>query len=312
MSKSAGKQSKFPLTLQTKNSLIENESRMASTDNTAIMSTFVSNSNGIINPVFVDHDALVKEEALNKPIINKPETVDRTDSASFLSSSGGSTVISNAGSTSGLLACSNIAKGQNCVPSSCPECAQFHQNRHVISLVDGKEQRSYPAISPQLLSYAPYPPEWYYLLAADTKQFGKHRHTHYRKDCRQCRAIVRSTFEKYYLGYAGPLCIQNNNKSNQANAIMSSNRNQSAGQLNSNECFNSPMLDSDQLSKPEYFLSQLPNSFITCPLPNYRHVSYVKIFLKNSFKLIFNLDPVPAADGHVSNIQYYSTAALPL
>lgn len=272
MSKSAGKQSKFPLT---RNGLIENENRMASTANATVMSTFLSNSNGIINPVFIsDHEILVNESH-KQSIKNKPETIDRTDSASFLSSSGRSTVISNDGSTSGLLALSTATKSQNYVSSSCQECVQFHQNQHITSLNNGKEQTSYyPEISSQLLSYAPFPPEWYYLLAADTKQFRKHRHTHYRKDCRQCRAIVRSTFEQYYLGYSNnhQLCLENINQFNQTQATLSANRNQSINQLNGNECLDSTMLNSGQHSKPEQFLSKSPNSFITRSLPYYRYV----------------------------------------
>ncbi|KAH7637494.1 hypothetical protein HUG17_8598 [Dermatophagoides farinae] len=176
--------SKFPLTFA--NATAAGPSSRSTTATTMIMnnvgtSTPSFNSfpiGGIINPIFTDPLVQIDEiEATNtereletfpspppplsslsylpktasaaaasKPTTTttKPETIDRTDSASNVSAS---TVITNTSST----------------------------------------------------GYAPYPPQWYYLLAADTKKFRKHRHTHYRRDCRQCREIVRSTFEQYYL-----------------------------------------------------------------------------------------------------------------
>ncbi|OTF76845.1 hypothetical protein BLA29_003815, partial [Euroglyphus maynei] len=87
-------------------------------------------------------------------------------------------------------------------------CQQFHHNHHRIYVHhhykqnnNSKKRPVYLPHTPTTITtgYAPYPPQWYYLLAADTKKFRKHRHTHYRRDCRQCREIVRSTFEQYYL-----------------------------------------------------------------------------------------------------------------
>ena len=166
--------------------------------------------------------------AASKPTTTttKPETIDRTDSASNVSAS---TVITNTSSTGGLLPdlnrCSSSSNHRRHSLQQqqqhqqqqhqhqhqhqqydCPDCQQFHHNHHRIYVQNHhphphhQKHNKRPVYLPATSSgYAPYPPQWYYLLAADTKKFRKHRHTHYRRDCRQCREIVRSTFEQYYL-----------------------------------------------------------------------------------------------------------------
>ncbi|KAH9426487.1 hypothetical protein DERP_013669 [Dermatophagoides pteronyssinus] len=226
---------------------------------------------GIINPIFIDPLVQIDEfeqndcereletfptpppppNLLSSPLpstsfnqpktsTTKPETIDRTDSASNLS---GSTVITNASSTGGLLSNSIRSSSNNhhhnhhrrshsqqqqqfnnSFHIDCPDCQQFHHNHHRIYVQHHNNHKRpvYLPITPITSSshhhsnhnhplssnigdgYAPYPPQWYYLLAADTKKFRKHRHTHYRRDCRQCREIVRSTFEQYYLRAGQP------------------------------------------------------------------------------------------------------------
>ena len=228
-----------------------------------------SGGGGIINPIFIDPLVQIDEfeqndcereletfptpppppnllpsssssTSFNQPKTStsttKPETLDRTDSASNLS---GSTVITNASSTGGLLSNSIRSSSNNHHHNhhrrshsqqqfsngfhiDCPDCQQFHHNHHRIYVQHHNNHKRpvYLPITPITSSshhhhnhplssnigdgYAPYPPQWYYLLAADTKKFRKHRHTHYRRDCRQCREIVRSTFEQYYLRAGQP------------------------------------------------------------------------------------------------------------
>ncbi|KAH9397444.1 hypothetical protein TYRP_003760, partial [Tyrophagus putrescentiae] len=103
--------------------------------------------------------------------------------------------------------------------SSCDFCYRFHVNNHhhlQQSSRSGGGGGPIRRVSPHHSSrpyyydhhhqpqyyqpYAPYPPQWYYLLGADSKAFRKHKHSHYHKDCKVCRQIVKQTFEQYYLG----------------------------------------------------------------------------------------------------------------
>lgn len=178
-----------------------------------------STSDGVINPLFVS-------DLFESPsFINQQSPHHRTGSSA---SSSKSTVITNTSSTGGLLPASSPTTHQR-VPSQqrtlttssvevdptvhCADCYHFHQNHHrrlsneTTVKSSGYRSPSFyhttPTTSPQpppaTLGYAPYPPSWYYLLSSDSKRFRKHRHSHYRKNCKTCQEIVRHTFEQYYL-----------------------------------------------------------------------------------------------------------------
>lgn len=107
---------------------------------------------------------------------------------------------------------------------SCEECVRYQAKKHhhhhhhqqpqrssqeqhqaasrKVSKKSSKLSRtpsSVPYLKPSF-GFRPHPPQWYYLLGADSNKFRKHKHTYYHKNCKQCKAIVRQSFEHYYLG----------------------------------------------------------------------------------------------------------------
>lgn len=147
---------------------------------------------GIINPVFE---------------VDGQQSHQRTESSASSASKSASLISHN--SSAGLLPkqVASTSKQRTLTTSSeeavqCVECHRFHHNQHRPESTGVKSGGHFtsPPLSPSLNPYAPYPPQWYYLLGGDSKLFRKHKHSHYRKNCKTCQQIVRDTFELYYLG----------------------------------------------------------------------------------------------------------------
>lgn len=184
--------------------------------------TTSSSSTGVLNPIFVsdlhDSDSGSNVKLSKKPLLKH----HRSSPSGSTSDSSGLTTVTTASDNQRTLTTSSVEVGESnrhhhhhhhrnhrhhrsspgkCLEQSCDYCYQFHVNNHRTALrpnsSSNRNNHPYQLYGQQ--SYAPYPPQWYYLLAADTKEFRKHKHSHYRKDCRTCRSIVKRTFEQYYL-----------------------------------------------------------------------------------------------------------------
>ena len=213
-----------------------------------LANTTATTSTGIINPVFVS-DLVESNETLpptSSVIPTKPSKQplhQHRASTSITGSESSSevTLVTNVSDNRRTLTTSSAEIGDvpshqsssikhspinnnnnNNVDPSCDYCYHFHVNNHQTHRRNNHSSQSHVESQDSPLSsyiyhqppYAPYPPQWYYLLAADTKQFRKHKHSHYRRDCKVCRQIVRKTFEQYYLRNNLSIAMQpsNNNR----------------------------------------------------------------------------------------------------
>lgn len=142
---------------------------------------------------------------------------------------------------------------------NCDHCHRYHASHHLGSPTKVPEVCSRPInyqsgwstapfgqsshlFAPPLVTTTTTPspppifsPASYYLLGSDSR---RHKHTHYHRNCRTCRQIVRETFERYYLqnNYTQYLPYQQTMvpMSSAGSGTTSRNSNGSAGSIDTN------------------------------------------------------------------------------
>lgn len=232
---------------------------------------------GVINPVFVSDLVEETNPVIPLPNANKSPQHQQNSPAhsakssiSFDSSQGNShhhqannnqqrTVTASSSSTSHRNRSTEVKQPLSAFDEdlNCDHCHRYHASHHLGSPTKvpevcsrpinyqsswsaapfGQPSHMFPASLVTTTTPSPPPifsPASYYLLGSDTR---RHKHTHYHRNCRTCRQIVRETFERYYLQntYTHYLPYQQTMMPvSSASGTTSRNSNNSAGSIDTN------------------------------------------------------------------------------